>query len=243
VVFASFATDLPSDEPSLTSLAHPIAVIAPLLVTGSYPAVEYMAFICLGMVLGRLDLSTTRVAAWLAVGGAALAAVAWWAASFLLFNLGGLRHLRGTAPSGLNAQQTQNVILWDPDTSDSWWWLAQRAPYTATPVRMLHDLGVAMAVLGCCLLLTRLGAFRRLLWPLVAAGSMTLTLYTAHILWLQTGLLADHTITLFVVLSLGAMAFAVLWKHIRPQGPLEWFVARCSGWVRQRVARRSSRPT
>ncbi len=235
VVFASFATDLPTDEPSLTSLVHPVALAAPLLVTGSYPAVEYMAFICLGMAFGRLDLSSTKVAARLAAGGAALAATAWVASSYLLFDLGGLTHLRDAAPSGLTAHQTRNVILWDPDTSDSWWWLAQRAPYTATPLRMLHDLGVAAAVLGCCLLVTRLRVLRRPLWPLVAAGSMSLTLYTAQILVLQTGVLGDHTITLFVVLSVGAMAFAVLWRRRRAHGPLEGAIARCCGWARRRL--------
>jgi hypothetical protein len=45
-----------------------------VLVTGSYPIVAYMAFICVGMVTGRLDLSNRSVAVRLTVGGAVLAA-------------------------------------------------------------------------------------------------------------------------------------------------------------------------
>src|SRR4051794_38770978 len=134
VVLASFGVDLPDDEPTLTSLIHPFTVIAPLLVSGSYPAVEYMAFLCAGLVLGRLDLSSLRVAGRIAGGGAALGLAAWLLSGVLLLQLGGLTGLRGAAPGGLTAEQARNVILWDPDTTQTWWWLAERAPYTVTPL-------------------------------------------------------------------------------------------------------------
>ena len=166
VVLASFAADLPSDEPTLGALAHPVELATTLLVSGSYPVVEYLAFICVGIAIGRLDLSARRVAVRLAAGGAALALVSWLASSVLMLQLGGLQHLRDAAPARLGASQARNVILWDPDPVLSWWWLAQRAPYTVTPLRMLHDLGVATAVLGVCLLVTR---SRRLGWWCPAA--------------------------------------------------------------------------
>ena len=103
---------------------------APLLVSGSYPAVEYMAFMCPGSRLGRLDLSSTEVAARLAAGGAALALATWLGSGMLLFELGGLAHLRDAAPSGLTAQQARNVILWDPTppTRGGGWPNARRTP-------------------------------------------------------------------------------------------------------------------
>jgi uncharacterized membrane protein len=70
VVLASFNTNLPNDEPTLAALIHPVELFSPLLVTGSYPIVAYMAFICVGMVIGRLDLSNRLVVVRLTVGGA-----------------------------------------------------------------------------------------------------------------------------------------------------------------------------
>ncbi len=241
VVLGSFGLDLPDGEPTLTSLLHPFTVIAPLLVSGSYPVVEYMAFLCAGVVLGRLDLSSLRVAARIAGGGAALALAAWLVSGVLLLRLGGLAGLHEAAPPGLTAEQARNVILWDPDATQTWWWLAERAPYTVTPLRMLHDLGVAMAVLGCCLVLARILRRPRLLWPLVAAGSMTLTLYTAHILVLASGLLEDHPVLLFVGMTLGALGFAAIWRQGKAQGPLEQQVSRACRWARERAERGPSR--
>jgi uncharacterized membrane protein YeiB len=237
VVLGSFGLDLPDGEPTLTSLVHPFTVVAPLLVSGSYPAVEYMAFLCAGLVLGRLDLASLRVAARIAGVGAALGLTAWLASGVLLLRLGGLAGLRDAAPSGLTAEQARNVILWDPDTTQTWWWLAERAPYTVTPLRMLHDLGVAMAVLGCCLVLARILKGPRLLWPLVAAGSMTLTLYSAHILVLATGLLEDHPVLLYVAMVLGALGFATVWRQTKDQGPLEKRLSQYGRRARERAER------
>jgi uncharacterized membrane protein len=241
VVLWSYGVDLPDGEPTLLSLAHPLTVVAPLLVSGSYPAVEYMAFLCVGIVLGRLDLSSLRTATRIAGGGAALGLAAWLASGMLLLRLGGLAGLRDAAPSGLTRSQARNVILWDPDPTQTWWWLAERAPYTVTPLRMVHDIGVAMAVLGCCLVLARILRPPNLLWPLVAAGSMTLTLYTAHILVLASGLLEDHPVQLYVAMVAGALTFATIWRRTKAQGPLEARVSRCCRWARDRVERGVSR--
>jgi uncharacterized membrane protein len=47
--------------------------VAELLVTGTYPAMLWIAFVLVGLAIGRLDLSSTRVATRLLVGGLALA--------------------------------------------------------------------------------------------------------------------------------------------------------------------------
>jgi uncharacterized membrane protein len=225
VVLASFAADLNTDEPTVGALAHPVELATTLLVSGSYPVVEYLAFVCAGIAIGRLDLSARRVAARLAAGGAALALVSWLVATLLMLQLGGLQHLRAAAPSRLGASQARNVVLWDPDPVLSWWWLAQRAPYTVTPLRMLHDLGVAMAVLGVCLLVTRVRRHGRLVRLVAVAGSMALTLYTAHILVLSLYPLEDHPVVLYAALVLGCLAFAGVWSRTEPRGPLEALVS------------------
>jgi uncharacterized membrane protein len=235
VVLASFNTNLPDDEPTLAALIHPVELFSPLLVTGSYPIVAYMAFICVGMVIGRLDLSNRVAAVRLTVGGAVLAAGSWLLSTLILFQFGGLQHLRAAAPLKVSPQDAQNIILWEPDTVSSWWWLVERAPYTTTPFRMVHDLGIAMACLGLSLLITRSRLARRTLGPLAAAGAMTLTLYTAHVIVLESSFLEDLPKQLFFVLAYLALSFAALWRQDGRQGPLEAHVTWASARSRRMV--------
>jgi uncharacterized membrane protein len=235
IVLASFNTDLPVDEPTLAALIHPVQLFSPLLVTGSYPIVAYLAFICVGMAIGRLDLSNRAVALRLTVGGAVLAAGSWLLSTLILFQFGGLQHLRAAAPPKVSPQEAENIILWEPDSVSSWWWLVQRAPYTTTPFRMVHDLGIAMACLGLALLITRSRLARRSLRPLAAAGAMTLTLYTAHVIVLETSFLEDQPIQLFLVLVYIAVSFAALWRQDGRQGPLEAHVTWASARSRHLV--------
>jgi uncharacterized membrane protein len=210
--------------------SDPVGLFLQLLVTGFYPAVVYMAYICAGLAIGRLDLSSTRVAVRLLGGGLAMAVAAWITSSVLLFHLGGLQHLQA-AGSG----STRNDILWDPDQVASWWWLALRAPHSTTPIDALHTLGSAMAVLGGVLLLTRLRAARRLLVPVAVAGTMTLTIYSAQHVLISSGLLGDNQLALFVLLAAAALAFAVLWQRLRGQGPLERLLSMAAGRARLAV--------
>jgi uncharacterized membrane protein YeiB len=235
-VLAGFNTNLPNDEPTLAALIHPVELFSPLLVTGSYPIVAYMAFICVGMVIGRLDLSNRRVAVRLTVGGAVLAAGSWLLSTLILFQFGGLHHLRAAAPLKVSPQDAQNIILWDPDSVSSWWWLVERAPYATTPFRMVHDLGIATAWLGLCLLITRSRLARRALGPLAAAGAMTLTLYIAHVIVLEaSSFLEDHPIQLLFVLVYLALSFAALWRQGGRRGPLEAVVTWASARSRRVV--------
>ena len=57
-------------------LADPLGQLGELAVTGSYPAQPWMAYLCAGLVIGRLPLPTARVAAGLLAGGVVLAVTA-----------------------------------------------------------------------------------------------------------------------------------------------------------------------
>jgi len=101
---------------------------------------------------------------------------------------------------------------------------------------MVHDLGIAMAWLGLSLLITRSRLARRALGPLAAAGAMTLTLYTAHVVVLEaSSFLEDHPIQLFFVLAYVALSFAVLWRQGGRRGPLEAVVTWASAGSRRLV--------
>lgn len=222
-----------NDGPTFTdAVTHPLGFLLQLLVTGGFPAVVYMVYLIAGLAIGRLDLTSTRVAAWLFGGGLALAVTAWFASSLLLFDLGGLQHLMAL-DGGTNPAAVRNDILWNADRMPSWWWLAVRSHHSCTPFDALHTLGVAMAVLGGLLLLTKLRLARRLLWPVGVAGAMTLTIYSAHALVLGSGLFGDNPGALYAVTVAGALVFAVVWRRFAGQGPLERIVSTASGRARR----------
>ena len=90
-------------------------------------------------------------------------------------------------------------------------------------------------VLGLCLLVARRAG--HVLLPLVAAGSMTLTLYSAHLLGLFLELHYEQPVLWFLVHVLVGAVFAVLWHRARGQGPLERVVGRAARAGRDRVLR------
>lgn len=99
-----------------------------------------------------------------------------------------------------------------------------------------------MAVLGAVILATRLHIMRRLLWPVAIAGSMTLTIYAAHTVVLNTPLQNDNPHALYGGLVAGALTFAVIWHRlVMTQGPLERMVAISSGHARSAVMNRLTR--
>jgi uncharacterized membrane protein YeiB len=243
VLFAAAQVDLPSfdgDSPTVATLVgEPVGLVVGLLVTGYYPAIAYLAYICAGLAVGRLDLSCPRSAWRLLAWGSGLAVTAWAVSTLLLFRLGGLAHLADAAPSRLRGDAATSRILWDPDETGSWWWFALRAPHSGTPLDLLHTIGAALAVLGAALLLARVPVLARLLRPVAAAGSMALTLYTAHLLVLATGVLDDAPWVGYGLLVVPALAFATLWRRRRGPGPLEAIVSAAARRARRAVLART----
>lgn len=243
---SSLGLDATWDAPSYPTFSapftQPIDFVLQLLVTGEFPAVVYMIYICAGLAIGRLNLSSTKVAVRLLVGGLVMAFTAWFTSSVILFHLGGLQHLQAAAADDGTPLQVTNVIVWDPENQvASWWWLAIRAHHTGTPIDALHTLGSAIAVLGAVLLVTKLRAARRLLWPVGVAGTMTLTIYSASALVMASGLLSDNLGLLYWVEVAGAIIFAVVWHRFMGQGPLERMVAMGAGRARLAVMARPPR--
>ncbi|OLT13705.1 hypothetical protein BJF78_21265 [Pseudonocardia sp. CNS-139] len=236
-VAAPYDVDL---DPTFGALVHdPPGLLVQLFVTGEYPVVVYLAYICAGLAIGRLDLTSRRVGWWLFGAGTALAVAARLTSDVLLYRLGGLAALVAQGQGA--AAGTVETLLWDPDPPTSWWYLALPAPHSHTPVDLVHTLGSAMAVLGAALLLTRVRVLARALSPLAAAGSMVLTLYSAHLVLLATGVLREQPGLLLVLMIVGAAGFAVLWRRRLGQGPLERVVAAASGATRRRLADRLAR--
>lgn len=79
-------------------------------------------------------------------------------------------------------------------------------------------------MLGGCLLLARVAG--RLLVPLAAAGAMTLTLYSVHVVAL--GVEVGHPVGVYLVHAVAALAGAAAWQAFAGRGPLESLAARAS---------------
>ncbi|WP_318242093.1 heparan-alpha-glucosaminide N-acetyltransferase domain-containing protein [Arthrobacter gallicola] len=230
------------DQPTISGLVtHFDVTAAQLLLTGVYPALPWMAFICAGLAIGRLDLRSRRVQTGLFAGGCGLALLTTLVSAFLLGPGGGRKSLEALYGDPVMVSDT---LTWGPGTTlptDSWWWLAGLAPYSSTPLVILNTIGISVAVLAALLLLGQWA--RPVFFPLAAMGSMTLTLYTAHLLLLATGLLADAPeISMLVQVGLFT-AFALVWARKRGQGPLEHLVSSAVNRTRKTVlARAGSAP-
>ncbi len=128
--------------PSFESLAEPWQLLTELTVTGYYPVVPWLAYLLVGLAVGRMDLARRSVQAGLAGSGIALAVVA-IAVSRLLADPADLRAgeggLFGVTPRG-----------------EHWQWLLVDSPHSSTPFDLAQTIGCALAVIGCCLLLVGL---------------------------------------------------------------------------------------
>jgi hypothetical protein len=223
----TFATllEVPGDFPSA------------LLLTGYYPALAWVAYLCAGLAVGRLPLRERRTASWLLGGGVTLAVAASTVSSVLLGPLDGRDRIAATVSDPTGLDNSLELGLYGNTPTTTWWWLAVDAPHSSTPLDLLHTTGVALGLLGALLLLASVARPARvLLAPLAAAGSMTLSLYSAHVLLVASDLLPDDRETSYVVQVCAALVLALLWRHFLGRGPLERAIALLADPVRRAAA-------
>ncbi len=202
------------DNPDPSRLADPGPLLSELALTGYYPAAAWVAYLLLGLGVGRLALQRTRTATGVAVAGAGLLVAAAGVSRLLLGPFGGADELGPAAV--LDRGFFGNV------PTDSRWWLAVDAPHSTTPLDLIGTAGAALLVLGTGLLLARRAGL--LLAPLAAAGSMPLSLYSAHVLLL--GLTdTDDPGRYYVVQVVVGLAAALAWRRLVGRGPLEAVLA------------------
>ena len=217
-------------SPTPGSLLEPHLLLNELVLVGYYPAAVWLAYLLAGMAMGRIDLRRKQVGAQLLAGGVALALVATVVSRVLLARPDAAAALASTYPDrsvasdpvALHAALTHGLHGTTP--TGSWWWLATVAPHSGTPLDLVATIGSAMAVLGLCLLLSRLQP--RLWAAAFGAGAMTLTLYSLHVVLMGRGWwpaleTPDHyDDQVLVVLGIGAVLALVPLR-----GPLETLVA------------------
>jgi uncharacterized membrane protein len=214
------AYDLPPfiESPSFEALAaDPGRVLTGLLLTGTYPAFTWLAYALVGAAIGRAVLGTAGLVA-LAAGGLTLAAT-----SYLV---SGLLVERGAQALDAAGGVSASGRFFGTTPTTTWWWLAVDTPHSGTPFDLLATIGSSAVVIAVMLLVVRGPATRAFFW-LTAAGSMTLSLYSLHILMVGAGVggTADPART-WLIQVLIVLAVGMLWRAVLPRGPLETVVAR-----------------
>lgn len=220
-------------SPTPGSLAAPLQLLHELVFVGYYPAAVWLAYLLAGMAIGRTDLLRPRTALTLLAGGVGLAVGATALSRLLLAREDAAAALAATYPDQsigadpalLAATLTHGLHGTTP--TGSWWWLATVAPHSGSPLDLAQTIGSAMAVVGLCLVATRV---QPRVWAAVfGAGAMTLSLYTLHVLimgqgwWPDLEAPGDYGDQVLIVLTVGAV-FALVPRR----GPLEGLVVALS---------------
>ncbi|WP_145982644.1 MULTISPECIES: DUF418 domain-containing protein [unclassified Pseudonocardia] len=214
----------------LTSGAGLVRAVDVLLLSGAYPVLTWMPFLLLGMAIGRLDL---RAAAGRLLAGGLVGATIGYGGSWLAVDvLGGRQALLGSvAPVadrlGMPPEAALEILgssSYGTVATTTPAWLLVAAPHSGSPFDVVGAAGVAVAVLGLCLLVAR--AVPALLVPLAATGSLALTVYAGHIVVLTLAGGAPETSPWAVTAVFCAIAvlFAAGWRGLAGRGPLEQVV-------------------
>jgi hypothetical protein len=240
-------TSLPNadayEDPTIMDLVtDPLSVASNVLLTGAYPALAWMTYLCAGLAVGRMDLRSIRVQIRLVLVGVALTCLAWGSSFFAMHVLGGYEAIRHATP-WMSDRAIEEILVVEPDAqmpTTTLWWLVVPGPHTNTSFALLLCLGTAMATLGLFLLAPR--TMTKLLIPLVAMGTMTFTLYTAHLVFLSFDVYETAPLLWFWAQIVCFALFAVLWKRTVGQGPLEKVVSVVTREVRRRVLARDVAP-
>ncbi len=210
-------------------LDSPVRVGRALLVDGSYPLLPVGSFFLLGLVIGRLDLRSARVARHLAAIGTAVGLGSLWLVDAIVAT-------QGINPTVFDAaKRTPNPSGYDP----SRFWATQLLDHTGHSQMLawvVSAAGTSIAVVGLCLLLApRAKAF---VGPLVSLGRMALTFYVFQIVltqWVPFPSTTGHgqEMATTAAIYLGFAAFAHVWLRAYPAGPLEALLRIGSGRRRQ----------
>ena len=175
-----------------------------IVLLSEFAAVLWVAFLMVGIVIGRLDLGSIRAQIRLGVVGA-----------FLMFVGYGLGELGNEFAPG-------------DRENGSWETLLLQFPHSATTSEAVGSTGFALVVLALCLAACSTRVGRALLYPFAAVGTLALTAYAGHFVAIELlGSYAGYSPEYIVFLQflVVAIIFSVAWRATLGTGPLERIVA------------------
>ncbi|WP_432075669.1 DUF418 domain-containing protein [Streptomyces wuyuanensis] len=201
-----------------------------LFVTGEYPALTWFSFIVAGMAVAKLDLTRRDVLAKLAFAGAVLAVIGYGGSWLALHLVPGARAgVSAATDGGPAASAWWSDAVGEEFASGHPAWLLVASPHSQTTWSIAGNTGVALAVLAACFAVVQFAGPRvRLLAPLAAVGSISLTAYVAHIFAIRLLGTVDGedwaALPVLLGFAVAAMALALLWTRFFRRGPLEYLL-------------------
>lgn len=201
------------------------------LLSGHYAAIVWMAYVVAGLAIGRLDLTSTPVRLLLVTGGLLATVIGYGVSSAVVGPLGGPQAVEDAAAAWSSDLRPEPLTWSDPWPTSAYLWLA--GPHSDTLPEVVGSGGFAVAVLGLCLFVGRVG--RWVLAPVAAVGAMALSVYSAQIvvLWFWGDVAYEQTTNgPLLVLVLVTLAVATAWRWAFGRGPLE----RLFAWVAGRAS-------
>jgi len=187
----------------------PAGTFRHLFFNGFHPVVPWLAFLLVGMILGRMDMRSPAIRRRVFFWGAGLAATAELVSRLLV----------DTLSAGTDPVERELIVA-----------IFGTSPMPPMPLYMIAGAGTACAVIAASISLGERYGDSAWIRPLVAAGQLALTLYVGHVV-LGMGLLEvfgrlENQTLVFAVLAavlffaLGVI-FAYVWRKHFNRGPLE----------------------
>lgn len=202
------------DDYTYSDFWTPAGFVRNLFFNGWHPVIPWLSFLLIGQFLSKLQLGIRRTQIWLIIAGISTFALA-----------------------EVSALHLARFLRWVPELSELAD-LSTTAPIPPMPLYIFAGAGVALAVIGICLLVSDVLDRIGILGVVTAAGRQTLTLYIAHILvgmgTLEVlGMLGEQSIgsAFFASLAFCALAtvYAFLWSLIFKRGPIEALMRKVAG--------------
>jgi uncharacterized membrane protein YeiB len=187
----------------------PIGIVRHLFYNGFHPVIPWLAFLFVGNVIGRLNMSDPIIRRRVFLWGSGVAVIA-EVVSWVL--------IRTLSPGASLADQEAIIAIFGT------------APMPPMPLYMLAGAGTACAVIAATIALGEFFKDAAWLRPFVATGQLALTLYVAHVILgmgvLEAfGRLEDQTLPFALLASLVfftvSVIFAQLWRKRFKRGPIE----------------------
>ena len=219
-------------------LATPGTMLTDLFLTGYYPVLQWLSYILLGMAVAKLDIGRHLLA--LFTAGLGLFVVGRGVSWILLNVFGGDAALVAVSEMwGTDLTAALFTGSYGVTPATSWWWLAIAGPHSGTPFDLLSTGGTAVMTIAVCqATAVLLGRRSWLLAPLSAPGSMPLSVYSAHVVFLEstrpmivaqpwegTGTASEQSLE-FAIHALTFVLLPLLWKmFVNPRGPFESGIA------------------